>query len=471
MPDIKLLAESMEWSSVSKDTELDAESSTSPTRQRSLSDDELMSEDLSSDEDQSITQDQEAGPSQPRVLVRKIFTNTRERWRQQNVSGAFGELRRLVPTHPPDKKLSKNEILRMSIRYIRLLSGVLEWQKQTENNSNVDINANNNTLTDNRNLITNTNRRGDSRHFIRVNNQIERKASGALFNAKEGDLHKKNKTNVRQYNKISTTTITRTEIIQTINKNELDDVNNQRLTDRNNQNKRIKNEFVCNNIIENNRQINYNTSIVQIFKMNNTGLRTSELINPNGAIMKNSRDENFFKTIKPTLGNLAITNGTTGCFDSNNYSIYPARIKSIREHDGHNSDNTTLKIENNILENNISGCNQMNNGFLSNGHPNTGVVTNSNNSLETDSNESTRTTSNVRNNQKSHSSMQINTNTEFGKPNAKNDSKKRGSSETRLGPLHITPSLNLALNSSQSAINSPRALMMVTKTNTHSRDN
>ncbi|CAH1101483.1 unnamed protein product [Psylliodes chrysocephalus] len=67
-------------------------------------------------------------------VVKKIFTNSRERWRQQNVSGAFAELRKLVPTHPPDKKLSKNEILRMAIRYIRLLSNVLEWQ-QTNTNS------------------------------------------------------------------------------------------------------------------------------------------------------------------------------------------------------------------------------------------------------------------------------------------------------------------------------------------------
>lgn len=50
--------------------------------------------------------------------VRKMFTNSRERWRQQNVSGAFAELRKLVPTHPPEKKLSKNEILRMAIRYV-----------------------------------------------------------------------------------------------------------------------------------------------------------------------------------------------------------------------------------------------------------------------------------------------------------------------------------------------------------------
>lgn len=72
-------------------------------------------------------------------VVRKIFTNTRERWRQQNVSGAFAELRKLVPTHPPDKKLSKNEILRMAIKYIRLLTNILDWQKtqEAERNNNI----------------------------------------------------------------------------------------------------------------------------------------------------------------------------------------------------------------------------------------------------------------------------------------------------------------------------------------------
>ncbi|XP_013787075.1 uncharacterized protein LOC106471036 [Limulus polyphemus] len=65
-----------------------------------------------------------------RKLNRRTFTNNRERWRQQNVNGAFADLRRLVPTHPPDKKLSKNEILRLAIRYIRILSDVLEYQEQ-----------------------------------------------------------------------------------------------------------------------------------------------------------------------------------------------------------------------------------------------------------------------------------------------------------------------------------------------------
>ena len=49
------------------------------------------------------------------------------------MSGAFAELRKLVPTYPPEKKLSKNEILRLAIKYIRLLTNVLEWQKQQEN--------------------------------------------------------------------------------------------------------------------------------------------------------------------------------------------------------------------------------------------------------------------------------------------------------------------------------------------------
>ncbi|TMW49037.1 hypothetical protein DOY81_005863, partial [Sarcophaga bullata] len=76
-------------------------------------------------------------------LVRKVFTNTRERWRQQNVSSAFAELRKLVPTHPPDKKLSKNEILRSAIKYIKLLTRVLEWQKEQEDKQENEPNNNN----------------------------------------------------------------------------------------------------------------------------------------------------------------------------------------------------------------------------------------------------------------------------------------------------------------------------------------
>ncbi|XP_036377369.1 T-cell acute lymphocytic leukemia protein 1 homolog [Megalops cyprinoides] len=65
--------------------------------------------------------------SQPKI-VRRIFTNSRERWRQQNVNGAFAELRKLIPTHPPDKKLSKNEILRLAMKYINFLAKLLSDQ-------------------------------------------------------------------------------------------------------------------------------------------------------------------------------------------------------------------------------------------------------------------------------------------------------------------------------------------------------
>ncbi|XP_070194253.1 probable serine/threonine-protein kinase tsuA [Littorina saxatilis] len=61
--------------------------------------------------------------------TRRVFTNSRERWRQQKVNTAFCQLRRLVPTHPPDKKLSKNEILRLAIKYINLLNTVLDFQQ------------------------------------------------------------------------------------------------------------------------------------------------------------------------------------------------------------------------------------------------------------------------------------------------------------------------------------------------------
>eukprot|EP00062_Callorhinchus_milii_P008114 gi/632950473/ref/XP_007890745.1/ PREDICTED: T-cell acute lymphocytic leukemia protein 2 [Callorhinchus milii] len=61
-------------------------------------------------------------------MTRKVFTNTRERWRQQNVNSAFAELRKLVPTHPPDKKLSKNEILRLAMKYIDFLVKLLKDQ-------------------------------------------------------------------------------------------------------------------------------------------------------------------------------------------------------------------------------------------------------------------------------------------------------------------------------------------------------
>ncbi|XP_017561994.1 helix-loop-helix protein 2 [Pygocentrus nattereri] len=50
----------------------------------------------------------------------------RERIRVEAFNVAFAELRKLLPTLPPDKKLSKIEILRLAICYISYLNHVLD---------------------------------------------------------------------------------------------------------------------------------------------------------------------------------------------------------------------------------------------------------------------------------------------------------------------------------------------------------
>ena len=52
---------------------------------------------------------------------------TRERVRVEAFNVAFGDLRKLLPTLPPDKKLSKIEILRLAICYISYLNHVLQY--------------------------------------------------------------------------------------------------------------------------------------------------------------------------------------------------------------------------------------------------------------------------------------------------------------------------------------------------------
>ncbi|XP_026151903.1 helix-loop-helix protein 2-like [Mastacembelus armatus] len=51
---------------------------------------------------------------------------SRERIRVVAFNVAFAELRKLLPTLPPDKKLSKIEILRLAICYISYLNHVLD---------------------------------------------------------------------------------------------------------------------------------------------------------------------------------------------------------------------------------------------------------------------------------------------------------------------------------------------------------
>ncbi|CAL8332896.1 unnamed protein product [Merluccius merluccius] len=77
----------------------------------------------------------------PQKLARRVFTNSRERWRQQNVNGAFSELRKLIPTHPTDKKLSKNEILRLAMKYINFLVSLLQDQTLEKTTSSPEYHA------------------------------------------------------------------------------------------------------------------------------------------------------------------------------------------------------------------------------------------------------------------------------------------------------------------------------------------
>lgn len=61
-------------------------------------------------------------------MFQRFSSCRRERWRQQNVNGAFAELRRLIPTHPPDIRLSKNQILRRALTYIGFLDRLVTEQ-------------------------------------------------------------------------------------------------------------------------------------------------------------------------------------------------------------------------------------------------------------------------------------------------------------------------------------------------------
>ncbi|KAI1280895.1 T-cell acute lymphocytic leukemia protein 1 [Halotydeus destructor] len=63
-------------------------------------------------------------------------TNVRERNRQKCVNLAFAELRSRLPSYPIDKKFSKHEILRSTIKYIRILENILEFFKQEDKETN-----------------------------------------------------------------------------------------------------------------------------------------------------------------------------------------------------------------------------------------------------------------------------------------------------------------------------------------------
>ncbi|NXS62919.1 TCF15 factor, partial [Brachypteracias leptosomus] len=63
---------------------------------------------------------------------RRAAANARERDRTHSVNAAFGALRRLIPTRPADRRLSKVETLRLASSYISHLANVLLQRQQAE---------------------------------------------------------------------------------------------------------------------------------------------------------------------------------------------------------------------------------------------------------------------------------------------------------------------------------------------------
>jgi len=70
---------------------------------------------------------------QKALLLKSQNQSERERLRQISVNQAFLALRNLVPCYPPDKKMSKHEILRATIRYIKLLREILQFMESDAN--------------------------------------------------------------------------------------------------------------------------------------------------------------------------------------------------------------------------------------------------------------------------------------------------------------------------------------------------
>nr|VZH94985.1 unnamed protein product [Spirometra erinaceieuropaei] len=58
--------------------------------------------------------------------------------RLSNLNQAFCRLRALVPSHPPERRMSKQEILRQAINYIRVLETIL-WEMEQETMEGVRV--------------------------------------------------------------------------------------------------------------------------------------------------------------------------------------------------------------------------------------------------------------------------------------------------------------------------------------------
>ena len=102
---------------------------------RNLSDDQVA--DIIASEGRRPSRRRGSDDEDASRTARRLMTNKRERYRQQLVNDAFSQLRHLIPTFPPDKKLSKHDVLKQAARYIHyvqtMLSEAIEQQQRSIN--------------------------------------------------------------------------------------------------------------------------------------------------------------------------------------------------------------------------------------------------------------------------------------------------------------------------------------------------
>lgn len=63
-------------------------------------------------------------PPSASIKPKRGLANRRERVRTENVNAGFDSLRKLIPTDPVDRKLSKIEVLRLATSYINHLDNL-----------------------------------------------------------------------------------------------------------------------------------------------------------------------------------------------------------------------------------------------------------------------------------------------------------------------------------------------------------
>lgn len=113
------------YDSMSNNNSIVVSSSTNPTEHLHHDSNAPLVDHLQPSELVGLTREERRRRRRATIKYRTAHA-TRERIRVEAFNVAFSELRKLLPTLPPDKKLSKIEILKLGICYIAYLNHVLE---------------------------------------------------------------------------------------------------------------------------------------------------------------------------------------------------------------------------------------------------------------------------------------------------------------------------------------------------------